>query len=152
MNMGEKIALRPFSHDDAAVIRENMMPDAPAEEVSALIEDWGTKRFAGKYFEMLALTVDGTVVGSVSLYEHTEKVASVGAEIFPGERGKGYATHGLRLLLEKARNLGYRLLMDQVRADNRASIALHEKLGFETDAYVYKNARDHSVLLYLLFL
>ena len=146
------MALRPFSHDDAAVVRENMMPDASFEEVSALIEDWGTKRFAGKFFEMLALTVDGTVVGSVSLYEHTEKVASFGAEIFPGERGRGYAPEGLRLLMKKAKAYGYRLLMDQVRADNRASIALHEKLGFETDAYVYKNARDHSVLLYLLFL
>ena len=146
------IELRPFSQNDAALVRENMMPDASFEEAAALIEDWGTNRFAGKFFEMLALTVDGTVVGSVSLYEHTEKIASVGIEIFPGERGRGYASEGLRLMIEKAKGYGYRLLMDQVRADNLASISLHEKLGFETDAYVYKNARDRSVLLYMLFL
>lgn len=146
------IGLRPFTDGDAAVIREKQMPSASMDEVRGMIEAWKSKTFRGKYFEMLALTADRAVVGSVSLYGHTEKIASVGMEVFPDERGKGYAAEGMRLILEKARERGYRVILDQVRSDNAASIALHEKLGFETDGYRYKNAKDREVLIYLLCL
>ena len=35
-----------------------------------------------------------------------------------------------------------------IYGDNVVSIALHEKLGFETDGYVYKNAKGRDVLIY----
>ena len=146
------IGLRPFTDDDAAIIREKQMPDASMDEVRGMIKAWEAEIYQGRYFEMLALTADHAVVGSVSLYGHTETIASVGIEIFPDERGRGYAAEGMRLILEKARARGYRIIQDQVRADNAASIALHEKLGFETDGYVYKNAKDREVLIYMLCL
>ena len=146
------VGLRSFTEHDAAVIREKQMPDASLDEVLALIKEWESKTFQGRYFEMLALTADHTVVGSVSLYGLTDKIASVGMEVFPDERGRGYAAEGMRLIIEKARTRGYRVIRDQVRADNKASIALHEKLGFETDGYLYKNAKGREVLIYLLCL
>ena len=146
------VTLRQFSALDAGVVREQMMPDAPMEEVLQTIQAWGSNAYQGKYFEMLALTVDDTIVGSVSLYAHTNRIASVGVEVFPGERGRGYATEGMRRIIETAKMRGYQVIQDQVRADNGASIALHEKLGFETDGYIYRNAKDRKVLIYLLCL
>ncbi|MCR5374948.1 MAG: GNAT family N-acetyltransferase [Lachnospiraceae bacterium] len=143
-----RVCLRQFNIDDAGLLRANQMPDATIEEVKEIIESWKSKTYQGKYFEMFALTVNDTVVGSISLYGRADKIASIGAEIFPDERGKGYAAEGLKLVMEKAKGMGYLLAQDQVRADNAASIALHEKLGFETDGYVYKNAKGRDVLIY----
>ena len=39
--------------------------------------------------------------------------------------------------------------MFALTADNGASIALHEKLGFQTDGYLYTNAKGRKVLLCL---
>ena len=149
---GKVIALRQFSTFDAAFLREKQMPDASMEEVLETIQAWGTKTFQGKPFEMFAVTADAAVVGSASLYGHTDEMASVGMEVFPEERGKGYGAEGMKLILEIARGRGYRFLQDQVRAENGASIALHEKLGFATDGYIYRNAKGREVLLYLLCL
>ena len=52
-------------------------------------------------------------------------------------------------LIERAAEAGYRTLADQVRADNRASIRLHEKLGFESDGTVCLNRKRHEVLLFI---
>ena len=146
------VSLRPFTDDDAAVIREKWMPSASMEEISEMIRTWESKSFQGRYFEMLALTANDTAVGAVSLYGHTSTIASVGVEVFPDERSKGYASEGMRIMLEKAGRYGYRIIQDQVRADNAASIALHEKNGFETDGYLYQNAKGRKVLIYLLCL
>lgn len=146
------ISLRQFTDRDAAVIREKQMPSASPEEISGMIEAWKSNTYQGRFFQMLALTADDSVVGSISLYENTKKIASVGVEVFADERGKGYATEGMKLMIANAEKRGYRILQDQVRADNAASIALHEKLGFETDGHLYANAKGRQVLIYLLCL
>ena len=143
-----RVCLRQFNIDDAELLRANQMSDATIEEVKEIIESWKSKTYQGKYFEMFALTVNDTVVGSISLYGRADKIASIGAEIFLDERGKGYAAEGLKLVMEKAKGMGYLLAQDQVGTDNAVSIALHEKLGFETDGYVYKNAKGRDVLIY----
>ena len=146
------VSLRQFTDRDAAVIREKQMPDASIEEISRMIRDWQSNRYQGKHFEMLALTTDDAVVGCISLCGHTDKIVSLGAEVFFDERGKGYAAEGMRAAIERAGMQGYRIIQDQVRTDNAASRALHEKLGFETDGYVYTNAKGRNVLIYLLCL
>ena len=77
---------------------------------------------------------------------------SLGIEIFSEERGKGIASNAMPLPLERARETGYRAVLDQVRTDNTASLRLHEAFGFETDGYVYRNKRDWEVVLYLKLL
>ena len=111
-----------------------------------------TGLYNGRPFKMYAITIDDRIVGSISLYGQSESVASIGIEILPEKRRKGYATESFGLVLEEARERGYKVIQNQVRADNDASIALHEKIGFETDGYVFKNRKDHAVLLYILCL
>lgn len=143
------VSLRHFAAEDAPVLREKLWPDMTLEALADMIGEWNTLTFEGRYFEMFAVQSGDRVVGTVSLYEHTASVVSLGAEIFEGERRKGHAAAASALALERAAARGWRIAQDQVRADNAASIRLHEALGFETDGYVYRNQRGQEVLLYL---
>ncbi|MBR4702926.1 MAG: GNAT family N-acetyltransferase [Oscillospiraceae bacterium] len=146
------IQLRHFVESDAAVLQKNQPSAGNTESIMEMIAAWESKSFHGKYFEMFAITWEQRIVGSISLYEHSKNVVSIGVDVFPEERRKGFSAEGMRLIIAIARNQGYKLIQDQVSVDNQPSIALHEKLGFETDGYVYKNSRDRKVLLYMLFL
>ncbi len=138
--------------EDAETVRKHQYPDMTVEEIERMIEDWNSGVFEGRRFEMLAVTEDGRITGSASLLEHSKSVVSLGIEIFSEERGKGIASGVMPLLLERARETGYRAVLDQVRTDNAASIRLHEAFGFETDGYVYRNRRDREIVLYLKLL
>ncbi|MBE7005128.1 MAG: GNAT family N-acetyltransferase [Ruminococcaceae bacterium] len=142
------VSLRHFTEDDAETLRQKLWQDMPCEEVVRMIGDWNTLVFDGRYYEAFAVERDGAVVGMVSLYEHTASTVSLGVEIFGSERRKGCAAEAVAALLDHARGKGYRIAQDQVRADNAASIRLHEKLSFESDGYVYRNQKDQKVLLW----
>lgn len=143
------ITLRHFTENDAELLQANQLYNKSKEDILSLINEWKTNSYNGKYFEMFAIVNDTTVVGSISLYEHTTSVASIGVEIFADQRRHGYAANAVRLLLTYAREKGYKIIQQQVRTDNLSSIRLHEKLGFETDGYVYVNQNGHDIILYL---
>lgn len=143
------VTLRRFTQDDAEVLRANLYPDMTPDELAATIAEWNRGSWQGKLFELLAVVADGRVTGFVSLLAHSRSVASLGPEIFPEERRKGYAGEAMRLALARAAELGFRIAQTQVRTDNEASRRLHEKLGFESDGYVYRNAKGRDVVLYL---
>ena len=146
------INIRHFTEHDAEIIQQKQYQDTPITDIRKMISEWETNTFDGKYFEMFAITADNTIVGSVSLYEHSKSIVSVGVEIYADQRRNGYAAEGMRLNMNHARDLGYRIIQDQVRTDNQASIALHSSLGFETDGYVFKNAKNKDVILFLFCL
>ena len=146
------ISIRPFTENDADVIRKNQYPEVSVPDIRKMISEWETKTYRNRYFEMFAVLEDGRIVGSVSLYGHSRSVASIGVEVYPEERGKGCASRGMELIMDRARALGYRIIQDQVRTDNQAGIAVHRHLGFETDGYVYQNAKGKDVLLFLFCL
>ena len=147
-----ELGIRHFTQHDAAIIQQKQYTETSITDIREMIAEWETNTYRGKYFEMFAVTADGAVVGSASLYEHSKSVVSIGVEIFPGQRRKGYASEGMRLIMNHAGNSGYRIIQDQVRTDNEASIALHTSLGFETDGHVFKNEKDKDVLLFLFCL
>lgn len=62
----------------------------------------------------------------------------------------GYAYEAMHLLIDCAKRINYKIILQQIRTDNLASIRLHEKLGFETDGYVYENKKGHKILIYLM--
>ncbi len=115
-----------------------------------MIHDWSMLSYNGRYFEMFAIQEDATVVGSISIYERSQSIASLGIEIFAPYRRKGYAYDAMRLLMEHAKRKGFKIILQQVRNDNHASIRLHGKLGYETDGQVYENQKGHKVLIYLM--
>ncbi|MBR5837674.1 MAG: GNAT family N-acetyltransferase [Victivallales bacterium] len=143
------ISLRHFMETDAERLQANQLHGKSMKDMLSLIHEWKTKSYNGKYFEMFAVVNDADVVGSISLFEHSPSVASIGVEIFANHRRKGYAADAMRLLLKYAMEKGYRIIQQQIRTNNAASLSLHEKLGFETDGYVYVNQKGHDVLLYL---
>lgn len=138
------IQIRNFTPEDARLVDGRF-----GGRAGELIEQWGKRSFGGRYFEMLAVVDGGKIVGTVSLYEHSKSVVSLGVEIFEEYRGRGYGCGGSELALERAKGLGYSVVMDQVRADNVSSIGLHEKLGFENDGYVYINRKGDEVLIFV---
>lgn len=95
-----------------------------------LIAQWDTKQYAGQYFEQLAMISDEQIVGYVSLFGQSDHIASEGVEVYAPYRRKGFAYEALVMLIHHAKNLGYRTMIAQIRQDNHASLALHEKLGF----------------------
>ena len=129
-----------------------LYPDMSLSSISEMIDEWSTCLFRGRYFEMFAIISKEKIVGYVSLYEHSKNVASIGPFVIAQERCKGVATEAVSLLLQHAATTRYRILLDQVHKDNTASIRLHEKLGFESDGYIYRNQRDQEVVLYLKLL
>ena len=140
--------LRHFSREDCDTIRRNRYPDLSCDETCRMISEWNTLQFGGRYFEMFAVIYNGDPVGSVSICEHSRSACEIGPDIFPDQRGKGFATAAMELAIMHVREKGYRLVIQQIRKDNKASIGLHEKLGFEKLDSSYFNRKGNEVLLY----
>ena len=75
---------------------------------------------------------DNKILGSIQLRHHlTEELkkdgGNIGYGIRPSERGKGYGTEQLALVLEKARELNLSRVMISCSKDNKASaeVAIH---------------------------
>ena len=106
-----------------------------------------------RYSEILQQTFavldDNKIVGELSLYEHSKSIVSIGLEIFSDFQGQGYGKQALMSALQICGSKGYKIVCDQVRTDNAASIALHQSSGFESDMYRYKNQKGTDVYLYM---
>ena len=144
------ISLRHFEESDAEVLQTYNLSGKSNDDIISMVHDWNTLSYKGRYFEMFAIQKDATIVGSISIYERSKSIASLGIEIFAPYRRTGHAYEAMRLLIEFATQKGYKIILQQVRTDNLASICLHEKLGFETDGHVYENKKGHKVLIYLM--
>ena len=97
---------------------------------------------------LFTIVEDNTVVGMVSLYQHTQNIISCGPEVFAEYRRLGYGTQAVLQALKIAKDMGYKIAVAQVRKDNFESIRLHEKLGFEMD-HEYVNKRGNEVCFFI---
>lgn len=83
---------------------------------------------------------DGALLGTVGLHDcdFVNRNARLGVMIFsPAERGKGYATEAIRLLLRYAfRRRGLNKVYLKVFADNARARARYRKLGFQKEGYL----------------
>ena len=113
-------------------------------EIKYMIQQWNTSRFDGRYFEMLAIISDSSIVGYTSLLDQGNCIASEGVEIYTPYRRQGFAYTALTQLFQRAKQLGYHTITAQIRQNNTASLALHEKLGFEITGQ-FTNKRGNPV-------
>ena len=114
-----------------------------------LINEWNTRIFNGNYFEMFAIINNDTVVGMISMYEHSKSVISIGPEIFEEYRRQGFAKSAMEKVISIAQRKQYAIVLQHVRINNEASIKLHESLNFEKDNSIYKNKKGNDIYLYL---
>ena len=143
------ILLKNLKIEDAFELQKSGYSDLSIEQVEALICDWNKKQVNGKYFEMFAIVSEDKIVGTVSLFQHTSEVVSIGPEVFCEYRRKGFAKEAMICACQMAKEKGFKIVSQQIRTNNTASIALHCSIGFETNELVYTNAKGNQVSIYL---
>lgn len=143
------IFLRNFKKEDASELREYGYSNLSTDQVEALICEWDKKQFNGKYFEMYAIVSDERIVGTISLYQHSSEVVSIGPEVFCKYRRKGFAKEAMLCACQIAKEKGFKIVSQQIRTNNAASIALHCSLGFETSELIFINAKGNQVSIWL---
>jgi RimJ/RimL family protein N-acetyltransferase len=142
------IALRNFVKEDASSLQKEYA-DMSVKEIEDMICEWNKKQINDKYFEMFAIIFDKKIVGAISLYQHSSEVISIGPEIFELYRKNGFANKAMTHACKIAREKGYKIVSQQIRTNNTASIALHLSLGFETNGLIYTNKKGNQVAIYL---
>ena len=141
------LTLRRFEAMDTELVasRFNLNLDGAKN----LINEWNTQIFDGKHCEMFAIISNETVVGMISMYEHSKSVISIGPEIFKEYRRKGFSKAAMEKVISIAHSQHYAIVLQQVQINNEASIKLHESLNFERDNAIYKNKKGNDIYLYL---
>ena len=142
------VTLRHFTNADAPALQQLQNTDLSIHEIQNMIRAWNEGAYQGKRFDMYAIENDGKIVGAISLYQLSDSVVSIGPEIFSAFQRQGLGKAAMLIALDLAKTKGYKIAAQQVRRDNAPSMALHNSLGFETDHYVYINAKGKEILLY----
>lgn len=125
------ISLKPVSEGNIPDFADTSFAEMSVEEKRGMIQESVRKEHNGSYFELYAVYDGDLLVGFMNLYAHAAHLISVAPEIKRTQRRRGYGYQGMLLALQLARDAGYTAAIAGVREDNPASIALHEKLGFE---------------------
>ncbi len=143
------ILLKEIKITEAVELQKSLYKEKNIDEIQNIILVWENKVVNGKYFEMLGIFNDEELVGIFSLAEQTKNSVSLGIEIFNKFRKLGYGYKALMKGIEKAKEKGYKLTVNQVRIDNIASMALCKKCELETNFYEYINKKGNAVYLYV---
>ena len=103
------ITLRNFIKEDAFGLQKEH-PHMSIKEIENMIFEWNKKQVNDKYFEMFAIIFNEKIVGTISLYQHSSKVISIGPEIFEAYRKKGLAKEAMINACDIARAKGYKIV------------------------------------------
>jgi len=143
----ERLFFRPFSVDDAGWFYElntdpevmRFVPDVPFDTVqqsATFLEGYIEKHYAKNGFGRVAVIrkSDGAVLGWNGLKIDYEPGAVVlGYRFFRKYWGMGYATESSQAFLDWGHNFhGFPKILAWVMPQNKASLRIMEKLGFES--------------------
>lgn len=100
---------------------------------------------------------DVSVAGWASLspwspYEAYGKTVEVSIWVRPDFHRQGLGRRLMEGLIERARNVGHRVLLSRVEANNRGSLRLHELLGFRTIGTMHQVGEKFSQRLDVVML
>jgi len=124
-------------------IKENFYPNMSFYDVENMVKDWNKLLYNNSYFEMFAVLSGDDIVGYVSLYEQGKSIIGAGIRILEKYRMNGYGSKAVELALELARQKGYVKAVAQINVNNKASISLHNKLGFSiVNRYINRKGNE----------
>jgi len=139
---GERLYLSPMNKDDVEIFTKwlndkettKYLPHYHQVITLAAEQEWLDKPVSnGQHYAMV--TNDDVLIGSIGLMEinHMNRTATLGLFIGDKEqRGKGYGTEAIRLLIEYGFNtLNLQNIMLTVQTDNEQGIACYKKVGFK---------------------
>ena len=124
------LSLAPITVDNIPDLEDTSYAEMSDEEKRRMVRESRCRRHDGAYFELFSVSDDGQIVGFMNLYARSDRTISIGPEIKKRLQGRGYGFAAETLALDHARQMGCSSAVAEVREDNAASIALHEKLGF----------------------
>ncbi|MGW9630356.1 GNAT family N-acetyltransferase [Agromyces sp. NPDC055520] len=138
---GDLDALFGFEQDPTAVRMAAFTRADPSDR--AMFDAHWRRLFADPTVDARTVRADGVIVGSVARW-FDDGVAEITYWIDPARWGEGIATRAARLFVD---SLPQRPLRARVAADNAASIAVLERLGFRQVAAVtsFANARGAEI-------
>ena len=140
--------LKPITYDNIKDFDGTDYGTMSFEERQNLIDESMKKNHNGAYFEFLVVYNDNTVIGFMNLFAHSTHIISCGPEIKECFKKQGFGFLAETLALEYAKEKGYTIAVGGVDDNNAASIALHEKLGFEMDRK-YLNKQGRTIRVYI---
>lgn len=164
MLAGELVTLRGIEREDVETLHlwgqeyetwpeVNYRPYAPrsvADVLTAYDEKEPSSYRADDANAPFALTVDGELVGGVSLWgiDAFNRRAHLGIAVGPPYRGKGYGTDACRVICRYAFvDRGLHRVQLEVLADNAAARRSYEKAGFVVDGVMRESAWVRGALV-----
>lgn len=140
--------LKPITYDNINDFDDTEYASMSFEERRNLIDESINKIHNGAYFEFLVVYNDNTVVGFMNLFAHSTHIISCGPTIKDVFKKMGFGFAAETTALKYAKEKGYTIAVGEVNDNNAASIALHEKLGFEIDRK-FSNKQGRTVRVYV---
>jgi len=154
---GERVTLRPIERTDADVVqraynepefRDGFLLDFPPnrEMIESRIEE---RVEANDDIIILFICVDGTPIGRVYVRDIREDHGMLGYWLLPEERGQGYMTEGIAVLLDHVfEEMGLHRVFAWTIDDNDASQNVLRRLGFTHEGtyreHVFTRGRYHN--------
>lgn len=151
MLTGERVLLRPFRPDDVEPLwtaRLDPLYWAQTTEqpyVAQSLDDY-RRRYTAPSTDssaQFAVEAEGRLVGRAGLFavEELARLCEVGLSLLPGERGKGYGSDALRVLVAFAfRTRNLRRVHLQTLASNEAALHAYRAVGFVEEG----RQREHA--------
>jgi len=75
------VSLRNFCIEDSVILYHQNRYQMSLDAIQKMIAEWNTKLFNNRYYEMFAVIHNNQIVGTISLYQHSHSVVSIGPEI-----------------------------------------------------------------------
>ena len=138
------LTLKSFEEDDLLFLSGTGYVSMSEKAKKAMLAASQIRRHTdGNYFEVFTLREGNDVIGFVSLYSKEPGFVSIGLDIREQYRRRGFAIRSAELIAKLLAEKGFSVIRNTVRTDNKASVLLHEKLGFTlTDQYTTDKGRN----------